>query len=81
LPQIVTLFTLFSLVSDFKVTVPSYALSSNASYTDWMVSRVHELNELYDGTMNSIVTYAFSTIALDMSNNEVFTFTKSTAAA
>ena len=34
LPRVVTLFTLFSLVSDFKVAVPSYALSPNASYTD-----------------------------------------------
>jgi len=41
-----------------------------------MVSRGHELNELYDGMMNSIVAYAFSTVALDMSNNEVFTYTK-----
>jgi hypothetical protein len=41
-----------------------------------MVSHVHELNELYDGTMNTVVSYAFSTVALDMSNNEVFTYTK-----
>ena len=72
LPRIVTIFTLFSLVSDFKVTAPSYALSPNASYTDRMVSSLHELNELYDGTMNSIVSYAFSTVALDMLNNKVF---------
>jgi hypothetical protein len=71
-----TLFTLFSLVSDYKNTVPSYALSPNASYMDRMVSRVHELNELYDGTMNTVVSFAFSTVALDMSNNEVFTYTK-----
>ncbi len=50
LPRVMTLFTLFSFVSDYKDTVPSYALSPNASYTDRMVSRVHELNELYDGT-------------------------------
>ena len=41
-----------------------------------MVSRTHELNELYDGTLNSIVAYAFSTIALHTSNNEVFMYTK-----
>jgi hypothetical protein len=34
------------------------------------------VNELYDGTLNSICAYAFSTIALDMLNNEVFTYTK-----
>ena len=38
-----------------------------------MVSHIHELNELYDGTMNTIVSYAFSTVALD---NKVFTYTK-----
>ena len=31
LPRVMTLFTLFSLVSDYKNTVPSYALSPNAS--------------------------------------------------
>ena len=41
-----------------------------------MVSCVHELNKLYDGTMNTIVSYAFSTVALDMLNKEVFTYTK-----
>ena len=76
LPCVVTLFTLFSLVSDFNVAVPSYALSPNASYTDRMVFCVHELNELYDGTMKTVVSYAFSTVALDMSNNKVFTYTK-----
>jgi hypothetical protein len=65
LPRVVTLFTLFSLVSDFKVAVPSYALSPNASYTDSMVSCVHELNEFCDGTMNIVVSYAFSTVALE----------------
>ena len=41
-----------------------------------MVSRFHEVNELYDGTLNAVHTYAFSAITLDMSNNEVFTYTK-----
>jgi hypothetical protein len=76
MPRVVTLFTLFSFVSDYKVAAPSYALSPNASYTDRMVSCVHELNKLYDGTMNTIVSCAFSTVALDMSNKEVFTYTK-----
>ena len=41
-----------------------------------MVYCVHELDKLYDGTMNTIVSYTFSTVALDMSNNKVFTYTK-----
>jgi hypothetical protein len=41
-----------------------------------MVTCFHELNELYDGMLNGIHTCAFSAVALDMSNNEVFTYTK-----
>jgi hypothetical protein len=43
---------------------------------DKMVACFYEVNELYDGTLNAIHTYAFSAIALDMSSNEVFTYTK-----
>jgi hypothetical protein len=41
-----------------------------------MVTRIHEVNELYNGTLNTIHAYAFNTVALDMSNNEIFTYTK-----
>jgi hypothetical protein len=41
-----------------------------------MVTCTHELNELYDGTLNSIVAYAVSTVAFDMLNIKVFTYTK-----
>jgi hypothetical protein len=41
-----------------------------------MISKLNEVNELYDGTLNSVVNYAFSTVDLDMSNNKVFTYTK-----
>ena len=75
-PHVIILFTLFLFISDYKVTVTSYALSPNASNTDWMVSCTHELNELYDGMLSLIVAYAFSTVALDVSNNEVCTYTK-----
>jgi len=37
---------------------------------------MHEVNELYDGTLNAVVNYAFSTLDLDTSNIEVFTYTK-----
>jgi hypothetical protein len=39
-------------------------------------TRFHKVNELYNGTLNRICSYAFSTVALGMSNNEVFTYTK-----
>jgi hypothetical protein len=34
------------------------------------------VNELYDGTLNAVVSYAFSTLDLDTFNNEVFTYTR-----
>jgi hypothetical protein len=72
----VTLFMLYSLVSDVKIDMPSYNISPTATLAKCAVSCLHEVNELYNGTLNSICAYAFSTIALDMSNNKVFTYTK-----
>jgi len=76
MPTVVTLFTLFSLVSDFCVNMPSNPISPTASFTEQMISKIHEVNELNDGTINSVVNYAFSTLDLDMSNSKVFTYTK-----
>ncbi len=76
IPRVVMLFTLYSLVSNMKIDTPLYNISPNATFAEWTASRLHEVNELYDGMLNSICTYAFSTNALDMSNNEVFTYTK-----
>jgi hypothetical protein len=56
--------------------MPAYNISPTATLADRAVCRFHEVNELYDGTLNSICAYAFSTLALDMTNNEVFTYTK-----
>jgi hypothetical protein len=73
---VISLFTLYSLVSDIKIDMPAYNISPTATLADRAVCRFHEVNELYDGTLNSICVYAFSNLALDMSNNEVFTYTK-----
>ena len=40
------------------------------------MSRLHELNELYDGTLNDMHTFSFST--LDVSSNECYTYHKAT---
>jgi hypothetical protein len=72
----VMLFTLYSLVSDVKIDMPLYNISLTATLTKHAACHLHEVNELYDGMLNSICAYAFSTIALDMSNNKVFTHTK-----
>jgi hypothetical protein len=65
-----------SLVSNIKIPVPSYTISPQATFAEHAVTRFHEVNELYDGTLNSICSYAFSTVTLNMSNNKVFMYTK-----
>ena len=61
---------------DVKINMPAYNISPTATLAERAVCRFHEVNELYDSTLNSICAYAFSTIALDMTSNEVFTYTK-----
>jgi hypothetical protein len=48
----------------------SYNISYMATLADKMVCCFHEVNELYDSTLNAIHSYAFSVVALDMLNNE-----------
>ena len=74
--RVISLFTLYSLVTDVKIDMPAYNISPSATLAERAVCCFHEVNELYGGTLNSICAYAFSTLALDMSNNEVFTYTK-----
>jgi hypothetical protein len=76
IPRVVMLFTLYSLVSNMKIDMPLYNISPNATFAKHTTSFLHKVNELYDGMLNSICTYAFSPIAPDMSNNKVFTYTK-----
>ena len=74
--QVISLFTLYSLITDVKIDMPAYNISPSATLAEHVVCCFHEVNKLYDSTLNSICAYAFSTLALDMSNNEVFTYTK-----
>jgi hypothetical protein len=73
--KVVTLLSIFSFMSNVS-NLPSYNISPMATLADKMVCRFHEVNKLYNGTLNAIHSYAFSAIALDMSNNEVFTYDK-----
>ncbi len=56
--------------------LPSYNISPTATLAERMVCCFHKVNELYNGTLNAIHSYVFSAVALDMLNNEVFTYTK-----
>ena len=55
--------------------MPSYTIKPTASFTARDMHRFHEINKLYDGTVNQLHHFAFSTI--DISSNEVFTYHKS----
>jgi len=74
--RVISLFTLYSLITDGKIDMPAYNISPTATLSEHAACCLHKVNELYEGTFNSICAYAFSTIALDMTNNEVFTYTK-----
>jgi hypothetical protein len=76
LPKLVSLFTLFCFVSNLAPQLPSHKISPTASFTNQMANRLHEVNKLYDGTLNDVISYAFSTLEIDTSNNEVFTYSK-----
>jgi hypothetical protein len=73
--KVVTLLSIFSFVSNVS-NLPSYNISPTATLAEKMVSCFHKVSELYNGTLNAIHPYVFSAVALDMSNNEVFTYTK-----
>ncbi len=72
--KVVTLLLIFSFIADDRL--PSFPISPQATLCEKMVTRIHEVNELYNGTLNTIHAYAFNTVALDMSNNKIFTYTK-----
>ena len=74
LPKLVVpLLTLLCTVIN-KVSMPAHQTSPTASFTERSMSRLHELNELYNGTLNELHTFAFST--LDISSNEWYTYHK-----
>ena len=65
----VVLFSLFAFASNF--TMPKHRLNPDATFTESAMNRFHEVNELYDGTLNQVHHFLFST---DISSNECFTF-------
>ncbi len=76
LPKLVPLFTFFCFVSDLAPQLLSHKISPTASFTNQMANCLHEVSELYDGTLNDLISYAFSALEIDTSNNEVFTYSK-----
>ena len=54
--------------------MPSYELNPNAYFSTRAMHLFHELNELYDGTVNQLHHFAF--LSMDVTSNDVFTYHK-----
>ena len=66
------IFGLYSLIAlTSNITMPKYRTVPNATFTEQVMNRFHEVNELYDGTINSVHHWMMTT---DISSNEVFTY-------
>ena len=63
------LFLLIELASN--ITMPEHQTHENLTYTERFMNRFHEVNELYNGTLNEIYHLMYST---DITTNECFTF-------
>ena len=65
-------FGLFSLIAlATNITVPKHRTEKNARFTQHAMNRFHEVNELYDGTINNVHHLLYAT---DISSNESFMF-------
>ena len=63
------LYSMFAMASN--LTMPHHPINKDATFTERCMNRFHEVNELYDGTMNEIHNMMYHT---DISSNECFTF-------
>ena len=63
------LFQLVALATNIKI--PEHQTNSNSNFTEQVMNRFHEVNELYDGTLDELHHLFYET---DISSNESFTF-------
>ena len=67
-------FGLFSLIAlATNVVVHQHQTEKNATFNQQVMNRSHEVNELYDGTLNEFHNLLYAT---DISSNNRFTFQK-----
>ena len=65
-------FRLLSLIAlARKITVPEHQTHKNLTYTNEVMNRFHEVNELYGGTLNKIDHFMYY---IDITINEYFIF-------
>ena len=51
--------------------MPEHQTSTNLTFTEQAMNRYHEVNELYDGTLNSVNYFVYAT---DITATDSFTF-------
>ena len=51
--------------------MPQHQTEKNATFTQKVMNRLHEVNELYDGTLNEVHHLLYAT---NISSNDSFTF-------
>ena len=54
--------------------MPEQRTNTNTTFTEQVMNRVHEVNGLYDGTLNKIHHFLYST---EIITNEIFIFPES----
>ena len=62
-------FSLFALAS--IVTISKHQTNPNTTYTEKVMNKLHEVNDIYDVTLNKIHHLFYST---DITTNEILTF-------
>ena len=60
---------MFELATNTRI--PNHRINLDATYTKQVINRFHEVNELYDGTLNEVHHLMYSA---DTTTNECFTF-------
>ena len=63
------LFSMFALATNTRM--PNHRINSDVTYTEQVLNRFHELNELYDVTLNDVHHLMYSA---DITTNECFMF-------
>ena len=63
------LFLLFAFA--YNIKIPEHQTNPNATFIEQDMNRFHEVNDLYDGTLNGVHHFIYST---NISSNECFTF-------
>ena len=67
------LFLLIALATNIKI--PKHKTKPNTTYTYKVMNQFQKVNELYDGTLNEVYHFLYST---DIISNECFTFRNAT---